>query len=282
MKPIDENTIAQFFADTGFVPPSGRNMLDLGFGFDSGEDADMKLDGYDGIPSNVADILGDLNDPNEAVDHPVASIYGDFYMFMDPGARTNLDNREPLSQVANQLNMNYHKKDLSNIESASDVHLESLEQPAEEFPRHASVSSQMEPSVMDNEIVLQEPAILEGVEYPVGTILRITEAGQLPGDELYEDPHAKLCPLCHEPYSGDACPCVKMGQPGPDAVHVQEETESPQTTARKYIMQKIIDGHSEKTVVDMAAKLFDLPSEELRKMYKKEEARVRFMMKRMK
>jgi hypothetical protein len=218
MKRTKENTIAQFFVDSGFIPPKGRNMLDMGFGFDTGVDSNMEFDGYDGIPDTILDVTKDLDDGSE---HPAPDIYADFYMFNDPGTRTEPDGgRSPISQFANQLNMDYHKKDLSRIESASDVHVESLEQPAGEFPRHAQVKSQMEPSVFGpEEVVLEQPTMIEGTVYPTGTHIlaegmidldQLQESGK---DKLFEDASSKLCPLCHEPYEGDACPCVKNGQP---------------------------------------------------------------------
>lgn len=240
MKSVKENTIAQFFVDTGFQPPKGHNAFDFGFGFDTGVDEDMEEDGYDGIPDNVADIRGDLNDPQAAKDHPVASIYGDYYMFIDPGARSNLDNKEPLSPGANHTNVEYHKKDLSRIDSASDVHLETLEQPASEFPRHQQVHSQMEPSVIGpidqsgnqppqpGEIVLEHPQVLEGIEYPKGTRILVEMSAEdiYTDDEikdgLFENPDAKLCPLCYDPYIGEVCPTCKSGKPGSGAVRVGE------------------------------------------------------------
>lgn len=222
-----ENTIAQFFVDTGFVQPRHQhNMYDFGFGFDSGEDADMKLTGYDGIPDNVADIRGDLNDPQAAKEHPLASIYGDYYMFVDPGARTNLDNKEPQSEIANQTNIDYRRKDLSNIESASDVHLETLEQPADEFPRHQQARSVMEPSVLlQGGTTLESPQIIEGIKYPKGTRIFIEAFDDLGGvgeDDLFEDPNAKLCPLCYDPYVGNVCPRCASGVPGAGAIKVGE------------------------------------------------------------
>jgi hypothetical protein len=236
MKDMEENTIAQFFVDTGFVAPRQHNMYDFGFGFDGGGDEDMKLTGYDGIPDNVADIRGDLNDPRAAEDHPLASIYGDYYMFVDPGARTNLDNKEPLSPEANRTNVEYHKKDLSRIDSASDVHLETLEQPVSEFPRHQQSRSQMEPSVLGDdqqpgEIVLEQPQVFEGVEYPAGTRILVEMSAEdiytedEMKDDLFENPDAKLCPLCYEPYVGDVCPACKSGKPGPGAIRVNEDIE---------------------------------------------------------
>jgi hypothetical protein len=234
MKRMKENTIAQFFTDTGFQPPKGHNMFDFNFGFDGGGDDDLKQDGYDGIPSNVADIVGDLHDTSQASEHPLPSIYGDFYMFNDPGSRNNPDLRIPPSMNANQTNTEYHKKDLSKIDSASDVHLETLEQPVAEFPRHQQMRSQMEPSVIGpidqsgvqppqpGEIVLEKPQILEGIEYPVGTRILVEMSAEeaMTEDELFENPHAKLCPLCYEPYLGDVCPACEAGKPGPDAVRV--------------------------------------------------------------
>jgi len=215
---MKESTIAQFFVDSSFIPPKGRNMFDMGFGFDAGVDSDMELDGYDGIPNTILDITKDLNDGSE---HPAPSIYADFYMFNDPGTRTEPDGgRSPISQQANQLNIEYHKKDLSRIESASDVHAESLEQPPSEFPRHTQVRSQMEPSVLDSkEVILEQPTMIEGTIYPVGTRIlaeRIIDLHQLQKnkkDILFENANSKLCSLCHEPYEGDACPCVKNKQP---------------------------------------------------------------------
>ena len=330
MKDMEENTIAQFFVDTGYVEPRHQhNMYDFGFGFDSGEDADMKLTGYDGIPDNVADIRGDLNDPQAAKEHPLASIYGDYYMFVDPGARTNLDNKEPQSEIANQTNIDYRRKDLSNIESASDVHLETLEQPADEFPRHQQARSVMEPSVLlQGGTTLESPQIIEGVEYPAGTQILVealgdelgglgdvgdfeqpisrydaaaealkkygyapevaraadygtvlivpveqegadeeqenietildeenipifeimgmnsptgttieitledpssdtkTEIKESAEDAMFEDPNAKLCPLCYDPYVGNVCPRCASGVPGPGAMRVGESIET--------------------------------------------------------
>ena len=207
---MKENTITQFFNDSDF-------------GYGNQDDADMKLTGYDGIPDNVADIRGDLSDPAAASEHPLASIYGDFYMFVDPGARTNLDNREPQSQVANQTNMEYHRKDLSRIDSASDVHLETLEQPADEFPRHTQSRSIMEPSVLGGieagEVVLERPQIIEGVRYPRGTRIIIESVND---DAMFEDPNAKLCPLCDEPYVGNVCSRCQSGVPGSGAIRVTE------------------------------------------------------------
>ena len=243
MKSMKENTIAQFFTDTGFQSPKGHNVYDFSFGFDSGADDDMKHDGYDGIPSTVADIRGDLNDSSEANEHPLASVYGDYYMFVDPGTRTNLDGREPLSADANRLNMEYHKKDLSTIDSASDVHLETLEQPVSEFPRHQQIHSQMEPSVMGpidqsgvqppqpGEIVLEQPQVLEGIEYPKGTRILVEMSAEdiytqdEIQDDLFVNPDAKLCPLCYDPYIGDVCPHCKSGMPGPGAIRVNEDIE---------------------------------------------------------
>ncbi len=221
MKDMEENTIAQFFVDTGFVAPRQHNMYDFGFGFDGGGDEDMKLTGYDGIPDNVADIRGDLNDPRAAEDHPLASIYGDYYMFVDPGARTNLDNKEPESEFANQTNIDYHRKDLSKIDSASDVHLETLEQPADEFPRHEQMRSLMEPSVLlQGGTTLEAPQVIEGVKYPAGTRIMVESV-----DAMFEDPDAKLCPLCYDPYVGDVCPRCASGIPGTGAVRVTEASE---------------------------------------------------------
>lgn len=229
--PIRENTIAQFFADSGFIPPKGRDFFDVSFGFDTGTDADMTFDGYDGIPDTILDVGSDLDDGSE---HPAPGIYGDFYMFNDPGTRSNPDLRTPLSSLANQTNTEYHKKDLSLIQSASDVHLEPLEQPAGEFPRHQQVRSQMEPSQLGpidqsglqppqpGEIVLQQPTIFEGKEYPAGTRI-IAEAIVPKDDAVYEDPNARICPLCHSPYVGDACPCAKDAFPGEGAIRVNEK-----------------------------------------------------------
>lgn len=239
MKRVRENTIAQFFTDTGFQPPKDHNMYDFNFGFDGGGDDDLKQDGYDGIPGNVTDIRGDLNDTSQANEHPLASIYGDFYMFNDPGTRNDPNNSHtPPSTDANKTNTEYHKKDLSKIESASDVHLESLEQPASEFPRHQQVYSQMEPSVVGpidqssaqppqpGEIVLQQPEMIEGVRYPRGTRISLVEMSaenMLSEDELFENPKAKLCPLCYEPYLGDVCPHCESGKPGPNAIKIGDE-----------------------------------------------------------
>ena len=371
MKRMKDNTIAQFFADTGFEPPKGKRGFGANFGFETGVDEDMEYDGYDGIPDTIADITKDLNDSSE---HPAPGIIGDYYMFNDPGTRTEPDGgRTPLSPTANQLNQNYHKKDLSRIESASDVHLESLEQPVSEFPRHDQIHSQMEPSVIGpidqsgvqppqpGQIVLEQPAILEGIEYPAGTIILIESMRMSEEDAMFEDPHAKLCPLCQEPYVGDACSCVKNAQPGKGAIRVDEgvevtglgdaelepyqggwqipgeyvsilrdlekrgaagsalarglsdqariplgramglvkqflnmngyytqdidrhsvykekvETSRDRATVRSYIAKKIKDGHSEKTVVSMASKIFDLSDEDLHKIYKKVESALRF------
>jgi len=219
-KPVKENTIAQFFTDTGFAPPEGHNMFNFGFGFDTGVEDDMKHDGYDGVPSSIADVMGDVTDPNPYADHPLPSLLGDYFMFNDPGTRNNPDLRTPPSQIANSTNIQYHKKDLSRIDSASDVHLEPLEQPAAEFPRHTQIKSQMEPSVLGGqpeEVILQQPQIIEGKVYPAGT--RITEAME-DNDSLYESPNARLCPLCFEPYEGNVCPNCESGQPGVGAVEV--------------------------------------------------------------
>jgi hypothetical protein len=220
---IKENTIAQFFTDTGFAPPEGHNMFNFGFGFDTGVDEDMKHDGYDGIPSNIADVLGDVTDPDPDKDRPLPSLLGDYFMFNDPGERNNPDLRTPPSQIANSTNVQYHKKDLSRIDSASDVHLESLEQPVGEFPRHTQIHSQMEPSMIGSsdypqpgEVILEQPLIIEGKKYPAGT--RLIEVVE--GDDLYESPDAKLCPLCYEPYLGGVCPRCESGQPGTGAVEV--------------------------------------------------------------
>lgn len=226
MKRMKENTIAQFFVDSGFIPPKGRSLLDMGFGFDTGVDANMEMDGYDGIPDTILDVTKDLDDGSE---HPAPGIYADYYMFNDPGTRTEPDGgRSPISQQANQLNMEYHKKDLSRIESASDVHIESLEQPSGEFPRHAQIRSQMEPSVLSpEEVVLEQPTMIEGTVYPAGTkifaegMVDLSQLKTTDLDKLFEDAGSKMCPLCHEPYEGDACPCVKDGKP------MQEKSGDP-------------------------------------------------------
>lgn len=231
-----ENTIAQFFTDSGFIPPKGRSIAAFGFGFDTNIDSNMDKDGYDGIPDSILDITQGIHDGSE---HPIPGIYGDYYMFNDPGTRTNSDLRSPLSQDANQINTEYHRKNLDLIQSASDVHLEPLEQPAAEFPRHAQIKSQMEPSVLDSdkatlidqsgirlprseELILQQPTMFEGIEYPAGTRLFIEDSTD---DTLYEDPRAKLCPLCFNPYVGDACTCVKNAIPGPNAIRVKAGKE---------------------------------------------------------
>ena len=68
-------------------------------------------------------------------------------------------------------------------------------------------------------LVLEQPTLIDGEIYPEGTeiIGRYIDLGKIlenARDALFEDAGAKLCPLCHEPYEGDACPCVKDGQPG--------------------------------------------------------------------
>jgi len=239
-KIIAENTIAQFFIDSGFIPPKGRNVhdFDLGFGLDTGVEENMTLDGYDGIPDTITDISQDITDGS---DHPPISIVGDYFMFNDPGTRNNPDLRTPPSDIANKTNVTYRKKDLSQVQSASDVHLEPLEQLAGEYPKHIQIRSQMEPSVFDidatepidqsglqppqpGEVVLEQPTMFEGVMYPRGTRIYVESAiGMKEGDELFKNPRAKLCPLCKDPYVGDACNCVKLAQPGPDAIRVNEK-----------------------------------------------------------
>jgi hypothetical protein len=204
--------VAQFFQDVYFDPPNGRPATDFldnqGFEADpatfnrqDGEELPPEERGQELLKPEDMDITDQIN-----VSGADPHIWSDYYMFHDPlmhqmdGAGGN-PLTGPASDMANTLNVTYKKKDLSDVTSASDDHLENLEQAPATYPKHAGVRSTMEPdngSAFDlinasrpqdpnqdsgepqpgnsallayDEIVLEDDTFIEGVVYPAGTIL---------------------------------------------------------------------------------------------------------------
>ena len=139
---LDENNIKQFFLDVGFLSQDGMPTADELFPdalSTSGEDED---DGYSGIQDNIKDLLYKDQDGDVA-------LFADFFLFNDPGTVPS-HAQVPYQRTTNQ-NVDYQKKDLKQTHSFSDIHLEDLEQPRPEFPRHVGSRSTMEPSALEGE-----------------------------------------------------------------------------------------------------------------------------------
>jgi hypothetical protein len=146
-----------FFKDIAFAPPEGRGVEDFVDLQDEGvlshASKETNEDSYDEVlMDDMADnpynslaqtMLSDTSD-----DHPNACNYSDFFMFSDPGARNSYKIETP--KEGN--NLDYEPKDLSEVQSFSDVHLEDLEQPSGEFPRHVGITSRMEPSEVFDDV----------------------------------------------------------------------------------------------------------------------------------
>ena len=154
---INSKDLLQFFQDMEFLPPNDLDPRDY-----------VEMDQQD----DAADFTMTQDNiwRRTDVDHPSEQTYADYYMFTDPAAEIMAS--PPRSDLADKLNKTYKKKNLKDIQSVSDVHLEDLQQDAAEFPKHVSVKSTAEPSVFIHEAVLTKPTLINNKVYEAGTILR--------------------------------------------------------------------------------------------------------------
>lgn len=139
---LDENNVKQFFLDVGFIPQEGMPDADTLFPNAMYAGEDDEDDGYSGIQDNIKDLLYKDQDGDVA-------LFADFFLFNDPGTVPS-HAQTPYQRSTNQ-NVDYQKKDLKQTHSFSDVHLEDLEQPRPEYPRHIGSRSTMEPSALEGE-----------------------------------------------------------------------------------------------------------------------------------
>lgn len=135
-----EDTIAQFFQDVGFIPPPGFENIEQLFPM-TGQIVDFLNDNGESSYEGVTIPLADKDSQN---------LFSGSYMLKDQGFISSPDYCDP---PKNNLNKEYKKKNLDTTHSFSDSHLEELETPVAEFPRHAQVKSIVEPSQFDSIII---------------------------------------------------------------------------------------------------------------------------------
>ena len=166
-----EKDILQFFRDIEFMAPNDRDPREFIDVQNPNNDEPVEDEVGEGIFDNIEN--------RDHSDHPDPQTYSDYYMFNDP-ARTHGIADSPESPLANKLDKTYHKKNLVDTHSTSDVHHEPLEQGPPAFPRHSGVRSMMEPTVAFNmnvphEIELKGETYIEGKLYPAGSKVKWEE-----------------------------------------------------------------------------------------------------------
>lgn len=145
---LSENNIKQFFLDSGFMaqpgmpeigqlfPDEPKTFSSVQAGFEDGFDPQGDSEEYAGIPDNIKDNLY-----KDAAGKVVS--FSDYFMFNDPAADPDRG-KFPYSKTRPDLNFVYRPKDFVSTHSFSDIRLEDLEQPAQEFPRHVGSRTTVE------------------------------------------------------------------------------------------------------------------------------------------
>ena len=198
--------IMEFFKDVFFEPPNGRDPQE--FVGEDYTDASRPFDS-EGMETLLKPEDLTITDNDEAVN---PKYWADYYMFHDPLIK-NMSNsvdifQGPQSATANTLNKDYKKKNLHDLQSVSDIHMESLDASPGTYPKHAGIRSTMANSsafdllnrnnpeeqaditpaqpqdrgynpnsamVMQKQVTLQQPVVVEGKKYPKGTVFVYTE-----------------------------------------------------------------------------------------------------------
>jgi hypothetical protein len=110
-------------------------------------------------------LIGELSNPESVI--PV-------YLGLGiPPVQAGMVNPEQLEKNdLTDLNVDYTKKDLEDVQSSSDVRLEDLGRDVPEFPKHAGIRTTAEDPA-EAEVELIQDVFIEGKVLPKGTILKV-------------------------------------------------------------------------------------------------------------
>jgi len=172
MKGFKESTIAEFLKDVNFLPPTGENVDEFAQRYFVDRPSQIP-----GSPQNSSQgttseefgmiqenpLVSALKGLQTAFDSDAAdlSFWANYFLFTPEGAKLGPEfGGDGVNDRSAQLNVVYPKKNLEDVQSASENLANVVGSPVAPYPKH-------EPQLPF--LVLNQSTFFEGVEYPAGT-----------------------------------------------------------------------------------------------------------------
>jgi len=171
---FNEATLEDFLQDVNFIVPGGGTLTDFVARVFNDLQPEQSADQSErsGVTSageqfDSADSLQPDQLPGRGIEALDPSFWAEYFAFNTSGRP---DGNPPVTDYSRQLNIAYPKKNLKDLESASDVGVPDWGRSIQGFPKHYRAQpSMVAPQLVEPTLVLEQPTLIEGIEFPAGT-----------------------------------------------------------------------------------------------------------------